>query len=64
MAYLGLAILTIATIGTFLFGADLVARRVTGYVGQTIEQFYIRGAKVPQHRLGLYFQVRPGQYPL
>lgn len=64
MARLGLSILMIATTGTFLFGAAQVAHRVTGYVSQTIEQFYLRGSRVPQYRLRLYLQGRLGQSPV
>ena len=47
MASLGFGILTFATAGIFVFGADLVAHSVTGYVGQAVEQLYLRGARVP-----------------
>jgi hypothetical protein len=51
MARLGWGILTIATIGMLVFGADLVARGVSGYVAGGIEQFYRPGAQVPRPRL-------------
>jgi hypothetical protein len=51
MARLGWGILTIATIGMLVFGADLVARGVSGYVAGGIEQFYRLGAQVPRPRL-------------
>jgi hypothetical protein len=47
IARLGYGFLTFATAGMFVFGADLVARRVTGYVNQGMEQLFVRGARIP-----------------